>query len=202
MNKPGRRGRRPGGSNARAEVLEVARRRFLAEGYQAVTMRSIAEEAGVDAALISYFFGSKRGLFAAVLALTANPADRLRGALAGDLRTFPERVLTTLLATWDDPEHGAALRVAVRAAMQDAERGRLLREAIEREVVEVLADRIGGRGASRRAAALVTQLAGVIFARYVLELAPIATMPADELVRVLLPGFRAALGSPPSHPRR
>jgi AcrR family transcriptional regulator len=202
MNKAGRRGRRPGGSHARADVLEVARRRFLAEGYQAVTMRSIAEEAGVDASLISYFFGSKRGLFAAVLALTANPADRLRGALAGDPRTFPERVLTALLATWDDPEHGAALRVAVRAAMQDAERARLLREAIEREVVEVLAGWIGGAGASRRAAALVTQLAGVIFARYVLELEPIATMAADELVRALLPGFRAALASPTVPARR
>ena len=184
-----------GGSNTRDDVLEVARRRFLAEGYHAVTMRSIAAEAGVDAALISYFFGSKRGLFAAVLALTANPADQLRSALAGDRADFPERVLTTLLATWDDPEHGAALRVAVRAAVQDAERARLLREAIEREVVDALADWIGGAGATRRAAALVTQLSGVIFARYVLELSPIAAMPADELVRTLLPGFRAAMAS-------
>jgi AcrR family transcriptional regulator len=196
MNKSGRRGRRPGSPATKAAVLEVARRRFLAEGYNAVTMRSIAAEAGVDAALISYFFGSKRGLFAAVLALSANPADKLRRAIEGDPATFPERVLKALLETWDDEEHGAQLRIAVRAAMQDPEHGRLLREAIEREVFETFVSFVGGASARRRSAAVATQLAGVVFARYILEIAPIATMPADELVRALAPGIRAVLTPP------
>ena len=88
------RGRRPGRPETRVEVLEVARRRFLADGYQAVTMRSVAAEAGVDAALISYYFGSKKGLFGAALALSANPPEVLLGALAGDLETLPERALS------------------------------------------------------------------------------------------------------------
>jgi len=74
------RGRRPGRPETRAEILAVARRRFLAQGYQAVTMRAVAEDAGVDAALISYFFGSKKGLFGATLALSANPPEILLGA--------------------------------------------------------------------------------------------------------------------------
>src|ERR1044072_1463007 len=99
MNKPGSgtRGRRPGRPETRVEILEVARRRFLADGYQAVTMRSVAAEAGVDAALISYYFGSKKGLFGAALALSANPAVLLTGELQGPLNSLPERVIRTRL---------------------------------------------------------------------------------------------------------
>ncbi|MGZ4597086.1 MAG: helix-turn-helix domain-containing protein, partial [Actinomycetes bacterium] len=102
-------------------MLDVARRRFLAEGYARVTLRSIAAEAGVDVALVSYFFGSKKGLFGAALALPANPPELLLGALAGDPATLPERVLRTLVHAWDDPQHGAPLRVMVTAAVQDRE---------------------------------------------------------------------------------
>src|SRR3954463_9581010 len=112
MNKApvqGRRGRRPGRPETRVHVLDVARRRFLAEGYQAVTMRSIAAEAGVDAALVSYFFGSKRGLFGAVLALTANPPELLRAALPGAPAPLPERVLGALPRAWDAPRQSGPL---------------------------------------------------------------------------------------------
>ncbi len=73
-------------------------------------MRSVAAEVGVDAALISYFFGSKKGLFGAALALSANPPEILAKALAGDPADLPERLLSALLRSWDDPESGAALR--------------------------------------------------------------------------------------------
>ena len=115
-------------------MLDVARRRFLAEGYQAVTLRSIATEAGVDAALVSYFFGSKRGLFGAALALTANPPELLLAALSGDPASLPERVLAGLLAAWDDPQQGGPLRVLITAAVQDPGVARLLTDAFEHEM--------------------------------------------------------------------
>src|SRR3712207_1267814 len=98
----GRRGRRPGRPETRAQLLDIARRRFLEAGYQAVTLRSVAAEAGVDVALVSYFFGSKKGLFGAALALPANPPEVLVSALQGDPATLPERVLRVLLHVWDD----------------------------------------------------------------------------------------------------
>ncbi len=195
MNKPGgvARGRRAGRPETRAQILDVARARFLAEGYQRVTMRAVAADAGVDAALISYFFGSKKGLFGAALALSANPPEILRGALPGSPATLPERVLRALAQAWDDPEHGGPLRVMVNAGVGDQEVGRLLKEVIEGEIIEQIAEHLHGADARYRAAAFTTQLAGVVLARYILELDPIATMTVDELVRRLAPGLRAAL---------
>ncbi len=181
----------------------MARRRFLVDGYQAVTMRSIAAEAGVDAALISYFFGSKQGLFAAALTLAANPAQVLGAALPGDPETLPERLLRALVTTWDDEEAGAPLRVMARAAAADPSVGRLVREFVQREMVDRVAERIGGRDARHRAGVLTMQLSGVIYSRYVLAVDPAATMPVDELVRLLAPGLRATLrptGRLPNYP--
>ncbi len=195
MNKPAgsARGRRAGRPQTRAQILDVARARFLAEGYQAVTMRAVATEAGVDAALISYFFGSKKGLFGATLALSANPPEILLGALPGDPAALPERLLRALVRAWDDPEHGQPLRVMVSAAIAEPEVARLLKEVIEREMIDLIAEHLAGADARYRAAALVTQLAGIVLTRYVLQLEPIATMTVDEIVHHLAPGLRAAL---------
>jgi AcrR family transcriptional regulator len=178
-------------------VLEVARRRFLAEGYQSVTLRSVAAEAGVDAALISYFFGSKRGLFAAVMALSVNPADVLAAALPGELTTLPERVLHRLISTWDDARRAAPMRAMITAAVNDPGVARLLREAVEGEMIAPLAQRIGGPDAGARAAVATVQTVGLIFERYILRLEPLASMPADELVARMAPAMHAALAPRP-----
>lgn len=190
---PSGRGRRAGNPDTRAAILAVARRRFLAEGYQAVTMRSIAAEAGVDAALISYFFGSKRGLFGAVMALSANPADILAGALRGDPNGLPERVLRALLTTWDDAGRAAPMRALLAGAAADPGSARLLREVVQGEMVARIAERIGGPEATARASVATVLTVGLIFERYVLRLEPIASMPVDELVGRLAPMLRAAL---------
>lgn len=195
MNKSRGRGRPPGESGARADILGAARRRFLTEGYERVTMRAIADEAGADAALISYYFGSKRGLFGACMQLTANPAEILTEVLAGPLATLPERLVRTVIEVWDDPTRGAPLRALVAAAMTEPDVARLFREMAEREMVSRLAERIGGADASRRAALAATQLAGLIFMRYILALEPVASMPADELAARAAPAMRAALAS-------
>ncbi len=187
------RGRRPGRSDTRERILQAARRRFVDDGYGAVSMRSIAADAGVDVALVSYHFGSKQAVFGAAMALTANPAEVIAAALPGDLDGLPERILVALLHTWDDPALGGPLRALAAAAGQEPALATVLRELLEHELIEPVADRLSGTHRIERAGAFAAQLAGLIFTRHVIALPPLDRLPAEELVRRLVPALRATL---------
>lgn len=66
-------GRPKGESDARARLILVALSLFSHRHYQTVSTREIAREAGVDAALIRYYFGSKAGLFEQMVRETIAP---------------------------------------------------------------------------------------------------------------------------------
>ncbi|MGZ9113339.1 MAG: TetR/AcrR family transcriptional regulator [Brevundimonas sp.] len=72
----------------RAAILTAARERFARESYDDVGMRDIAGDVGVDAALVSRYFGSKEDLFIAVLDSCENGAE----LMDGDRTTFGHRV--------------------------------------------------------------------------------------------------------------
>ena len=72
----------------RAAILNAARERFARESYDDVGMRDIAGDVGVDAALVSRYFGSKEDLFTAVLDSCENGA----ALMEGDRATFGQRV--------------------------------------------------------------------------------------------------------------
>lgn len=199
---PRARGRPRGDSRTKADILAAARGRFLRLGYGRVTMRSIASDAGVDAALISYYFDSKRGLFGAAMRVDASPPDVLVAALRGPLERLPQRLLSLVLAVWDDPERGPSLLALAQTALHDPESGRLFREMAEREMVTRLAARLGGRDAHQRAAIATSQLTGLVVTRYVLRIEPVASMTHQELIVGMTPALRQALSGrlrpPPS----
>ena len=68
---PARRGRPPkikseGVGDTRGSILDAAEDLFSKHGFYGVTIREVAREAGVDTALVHYYFGAKRELFDAV----------------------------------------------------------------------------------------------------------------------------------------
>ncbi len=63
----------------RAAILDAASRRFMSEPYEQVGMRDVAGDVGVDAALISRYFGSKEDLFLAVLDGCGKESDLMDG---------------------------------------------------------------------------------------------------------------------------
>ena len=71
-----------GGSNSKVKrkgrILDAAEALFAKHGFDGVSMRKVAEEAGVDLALSSYHFGNKRGLFDAVLMRRAEVLNETR----------------------------------------------------------------------------------------------------------------------------
>ena len=53
-------------NNKHIQIIESAENLFAKKGYEATTVRNIAEEAGINIAMISYYFGSKEKLLEAV----------------------------------------------------------------------------------------------------------------------------------------
>jgi TetR/AcrR family transcriptional regulator, regulator of cefoperazone and chloramphenicol sensitivity len=85
---------RPGtharGEDTRRRILDAALELFAAEGYDGASTRLLAERAGVNLPAIQYYFGSKEGLYRAVIdsivehteAEMAPLAARVKAALA------------------------------------------------------------------------------------------------------------------------
>ncbi len=90
-------GRPKGGSDARLRLIDTARQLFANQPYHKVTTRLLAEKAGVNAALIRYYFGNKNGLFEAMMGETTLPIRKQfervlfqtdRENMTGMLRTY------------------------------------------------------------------------------------------------------------------
>lgn len=191
------RGRRAGGADTRAEILRAARARFVDVGYRAATMRMIAADAGVDPALISYFFGSKQDLFGAAFALRANPLAVIAEQIDGPVDDLSRRLLTGLVTTWDEPQNRPTL-LAIAHAGGGGESPALTRGFVEEALYGPVAARLREDGvpedAARRCSAmLVTQLVGVIYARYVLAVDAVAVLPTEEFIEAFTPALNAAL---------
>lgn len=69
-------GRPKSTTDARARLIQAARKLFVATTYDKVSIRMLAQKAGVNSALIRYYFGDKAGLFEAMLRETAEPILR------------------------------------------------------------------------------------------------------------------------------
>lgn len=188
----GRRGRRPGAPDTRAAILAAARELFATQGFRGTTIRAVATAAGVDAALVHHYFGSKDDLFVAALELPVDPRAVLAPAIAAGPEGAGERMLRVFLSVWDDPETRLPLLGLVRE-MFDPQGRRLLREGFLVAVLQPVGVALGIDEPERRMPLLATQVLGLIVVRYVLEVEPVASMGAEELVALYAPGLQRYL---------
>jgi len=188
-------GRRPGPSDARATILEVARRRFGDLGFAAATIRAIARDAGVDPALVLHYYGSKADLFAAAMRLPLPLAQS--GELADLARRDPERlgeaVLRTVFAVWEDEAGLAAWLGLIRSAVADERAAAMLREFLADAIFHPIAEALDAPEADRRVALVATQIVGLGIARYVLRLEPVATATPEALIATIAPTLQRYL---------
>ena len=83
-------------TNKQAKIIEAARELFIADDYEKVSTRKIALKAGVDAALIRYYFGSKMQLFTAMIRETTAPVFTRIQAMQSQARSDgPAQILRT-----------------------------------------------------------------------------------------------------------
>jgi AcrR family transcriptional regulator len=178
-------GRRPGRSPSRQKILDVARLAFAANGYAETSLRGIAREAGVDPSLIVQFFGSKAGLFAAVVEWPFDASEvgaQVREVPAGLVGDYMARMF---IGHWDRDEHRNPIVSLIHAALSDSSAAALLREFITVNLALPVVERAGADRPRLRAALLASQLLGFGLARYVLAFDALASASSEELSAAL-----------------
>ena len=179
------RGRRPGDpAITRQSILEAARATFARAGYEKATIRAIASAAGVDPALVHHYFGTKEELFVAAHEIPISPAIAL-SALANGQGTLGERVARAYLGA--ALTEGGPFEALVRAAWTNATARAMLREFIERGMLDTLAPYLGTPDARFRLILAGSHLMGLFMAREVMGFSALRAADLEYLVRVVGP---------------
>jgi len=186
-------GRPPGPSDTRDRILASARELFARNGIDKTSIRAIAAAAGVDAALVHHYFGTKQQLFVAAVRIPIDPM-----LVIGPLRETPVDELgltlpSLLLPLWDS-EMGSGLIATLRSLLAGNEVS-LIRSFLQ----EVVAVEVGTRvddppGSGRiRVQFVASQLVGVVMARYILELEPFKSLPVQQVAETIAPNLQRYL---------
>lgn len=168
------RGRPRDSAATRRSLLTAARELFADVGYDATTVRAVADRAGVNQALLFRHFGSKQGLFAA--AVQGGVLDLLAGGSRDDLL---DRTLAAMLT--DEPGHGTETLLAVLRAAGSAQVG----EGVRTELGAAYSAAFAGQAATDdeadaavRGELLLAWLLGIALMRSVLGSGPLYDAPA------------------------
>jgi AcrR family transcriptional regulator len=184
---PAPRRRRHDAQASRQALLDAADALFHERGYDAATVRDIGERAGVDAALIARYFGSKEGLYLATL-------EQGRAPMPND----PMEVLDGMLNRSEQRGSGPVPRAMVSPTLTDAMREQI-REIMRRRLVDPLASQLGEQGvpdARLRVELLVAMAIGVSLTRAGGTLPTLAEAPLDDVLTVLRPLVEALYDGP------
>jgi AcrR family transcriptional regulator len=181
-----RRGRRPAGQDTRTALIEAARAVFAENGYDGATVRAIATRAGVDAAMVNHWFGSKEGLFAkAVLQLPFDPVELQSALRDGPGDELGERIARTFLTRWDGAG-GDVFQALVRSITSHEEAGQVLREFFQKFFTGLITS-VGSDRIPLRMTLCASQLVGMGMIRYVAKFEPMAKAEIETLVAAVAP---------------
>ena len=140
-----------------------------------------------------HYFGTKRQLFAAAIHLPIDPIEIL-----GPLRETPVEEMglklpSLLLPLWDS-ELGAGLIATVRSLMSGSEvsLARFFLQDIIGGEVGPRVDNPPGTG-QIRIQFVASQLIGVVMARYIVQIEPFASLPAEQIAQTIAPNLQRYL---------
>lgn len=193
-----RTGRRKGSPDTREAILAAARTAFAERGFDGASIRIIATSAGVDPALVHHYFGTKDKLFRTCVGAPIDPRELVGQITNGGLDGIGDRIVRTFLSVWDHPVSGPALAALVRSGVQHDWSARMLREFITTQILRRATSELGVEPAQAqvRAGLVATQVGGLIMARYLLKIEPLASASADEVVAALGPNVQRFVTGP------
>lgn len=195
---PRRRGRpsrteEESGPGARERILEAARAQFAERGYDKTSVRGIAKAAGVDAALVHHYFGTKDEVFAAAIEVSFEPAAVVPAIVGGPRETIGERLARFFIGVWENPVSRAPLLAIVRSALTHEAAAKVLRTFVLRRLLERIADELDVPDPRFRAELAASHMIGIAILRYVIQVEPMASVDPEEIVAMVAPTLQRYL---------
>ena len=179
----------PGGSKSertKLRIQQAAARLFASRSFETVSTRAIAKEAGVDAALIHHYFGSKEGLFQAVLNAALRPEQLEALVVSESPEDWGRQLVRAADKVWTSPA-APALKAVVRRVLVGHEG--MLREFVTRSLLNRFLSHIEGPETERRlrASLIGSQMSGLVIARHIVGIEPLASLSTDEVADLIGP---------------
>ncbi|WP_328744483.1 TetR family transcriptional regulator [Streptomyces sp. NBC_00285] len=171
----------------KAAILRAARYLLARTPHVDITLKAVAERAGVSPPLIVKYFGNKDALLARVMSFESDAADLLDAPLADLGRHMVRHVLTGQIERGADP----LLRIAF--APVQGEHGDILRVNFRTQVVERLAERLQGADAGLRAELAVGTLLGLGVMYGIARGADLRATAVEDVVNRYAPTVQAHL---------
>jgi AcrR family transcriptional regulator len=176
--------------SSRPAILLAARRAFALHPYADVTIRSIAADAGVSAALVIKHFGTKEQLLRA----SADFTKAVELLLDAPLDRLGEHMVRTLISLRERNGADPLLRVVFSTSAQD-ERA-VVREYFTTQVTEAMADRLTGPDARLRAELVIAHLLGLGATLNIHYRATGRTPDTERIVALYAPGIQQLITGP------
>jgi AcrR family transcriptional regulator len=197
---PEQRALRPRDSRASKEALfDAARSLFSQKGFERTTLRDIGESAGVDAALIARYFGSKAELYLAVLAADRIGAHDSATALEGEAASSNlAGIAEGVLSRSDEHGLGPIVQALIRADTS-VEIREAARERLARRLVDPLLAIGQDQGETTLGAELAASaLLGISIARTLGWFDELQQAPREEVVRRMLDTLERLVNEAPA----
>jgi AcrR family transcriptional regulator len=184
-----RRGRRSGANQTREAILDAARASFAKYGYSGATIRKIAQDAGVDAALVMQFYSSKEYLFAATVSITPGALSRFALAYEGPEEFLGERVARAFFSVWEgDPSDAQPMFALLRSAINSEKAAEQLRDFLQLRITAAL-----GPERAVRVGIVSSMLVGLVVGRDIVRAPVLVELDSEAIVALIAPALQLIL---------
>lgn len=186
-HKPIHRGPRDERGIVAARILTAARASFAANGYAGTSLRSVARDAGVDPALVSYYYKSKSGLLEAALVPPPGWSEAIATAAAAPIQRRGVALVRTMIDAWDAPASEEFLRSTILTAAHEPIARQRLATNLAVHILDAVSSRLNDDERLVRASLAATQIVGLAMMRYIWKVGAIATVPSGQAIALIAP---------------
>ena len=196
MNDQMQRGPRGQRGVVEEQILRAARALFATNGYAGTSLRSVAQAADVDPALVHYYFHDKRGLLEAALVPPSGFLEGIEWASSVPMQQRGQALVEGMLALWEQPEAAETLRSIILTAAHEPIAMQYLREVFTTHILRAVAEYLPDDEKQLRVGLIASQLVGLSMTRYVWQVGALTDLPASQVIELIVPTIQRYLSSP------